>query len=94
MFILRKFIPMLINLQLFAVDTAGTNVTNDSPIDTGDLSPEMKTFYDMTLLDEAGPQLVHQQFGQKRPIPRMAARPSSSVSSPSCPRPPLPSLRA
>lgn len=35
-----------------------------------DLSAEMKTFYDMTLLDYAGPQLVHDQFGQKRPIPR------------------------
>lgn len=61
---------LFLNLQLFAVDNAGTNVTNTSPIDTGDLSPEMKTFYDMTLLDEAGPQLVHQQFGQKRPIPK------------------------
>ena len=35
-----------------------------------DLSAEMKTFYDMTLIDEAGPQLVHDQFGQKRPIPK------------------------
>lgn len=70
MFILRKFIPMLIDLQLFALNDGGTNVTNHDPIDTGDLSPEMKTYYDMTLLDEAGPQLVHQQFGQKRPIPK------------------------
>jgi N4-gp56 family major capsid protein len=29
----------------------------------------MKTFYDMSLIDEAGPNLVHDQFGQKRPIP-------------------------
>jgi N4-gp56 family major capsid protein len=29
----------------------------------------MKTFYDMTLIDEATAQLVHDQFGQKRPIP-------------------------
>lgn len=35
-----------------------------------DLSAEMKTYYDKTLLDYAGPQLVHDQFGQKRPIPR------------------------
>ena len=34
-----------------------------------DLSAEMKTFYDMTLIDEASAQLVHDQFGQKRPIP-------------------------
>lgn len=35
-----------------------------------DLSAEMKTFYDMTLIDEAGPQLVHDQFGQQRDIPK------------------------
>ena len=58
---LAKF--MLINLQLFA-GTPNTNVTGDSG-----LSPEMKTFYDMTLIDEASPNLIHDQFGQKRPIP-------------------------
>ena len=51
-----------INLQLFA--DPNTNVTSDSG-----LSVEMKTFYDMTLIDEASPNLVHDQFGQKRPIP-------------------------
>lgn len=34
------------------------------------LSAEMQTFYDMALIDEAGPNLVHEQFGQKRPIPQ------------------------
>ena len=29
----------------------------------------MKTFYDMNLIDEAGANLIHDQFGQKRPIP-------------------------
>ena len=52
----------IINLQLFAENT---NVTTDSG-----LSAEMKTFYDMTLIDEASAQLVHDQFGQKRPIPK------------------------
>lgn len=52
-----------INLQLFA--TPNTNVTSDSG-----LSVENKTHYDMTLIDEATPQLVHDQFGQKRPIPQ------------------------
>lgn len=56
---MKNSIYMLLNLQLFAMNT---NLT-------GDLSAEMKTFYDMTLIDEAGPQLVHDQFGQKRPIP-------------------------
>ena len=34
-----------------------------------ELSAEMKTFYDMALIDEAQANLVHDQFGQKRPIP-------------------------
>ena len=50
-----------INLQLFA------NVLQTTLL--GDLSAEMKTFYDMTLIDEATANLVHDQFGQKRPIP-------------------------
>ena len=37
---------------------------------TGGLTPEMKTFYDLALIDEAGANLVHDQFGQKRPIPQ------------------------
>jgi N4-gp56 family major capsid protein len=51
----------VINLQLFA------NVVQTTLL--GDLSAEMKTFYDMTLIDEATANLVHDQFGQKRPIP-------------------------
>lgn len=39
--------------------------------DTGnDLSPEMKTFYDKNLIRLATPALVHDQFAQKRPIPK------------------------
>lgn len=34
------------------------------------LSAEMKTFYDKTLLKNATPLLVHDQFGQKKPIPK------------------------
>lgn len=58
-----------LNLQLFANHV---NVTTDdgSQYPYNDLSPEMKTFYDMTLIDEAQAQLVHDQFGQKRPIPK------------------------
>ena len=54
---------MLINLQLFAEPVVQTTLL-------GGLSPEMKTFYDMTLIDEATSNLVHDQFGQKRPIPK------------------------
>lgn len=35
-----------------------------------DLSPEMKTFYSKELIRMATPELVHDQFGQKKPIPR------------------------
>ncbi len=52
-----------INLQLFA--ELNTNVTGDAG-----LSVENKTFYDMNLIDEATPNLIHDQFGQKRPIPK------------------------
>ena len=51
------------DLQLFA--EMNTNTTLDSG-----LSVENKTFYDMTLIDEAQAELVHDQFGQKRPIPK------------------------
>lgn len=54
------------NLQLFANHV---NVTTDAT-SGNNLSAEMKTFYDMTLIDEASAQLVHDQFGQKRPIPK------------------------
>ncbi len=47
------------SLTLFAVQTTLLS----------GLSDEMKTFYDMNLIDEAAPNLVHDQFGQKRPIP-------------------------
>ena len=49
-------------LQLFANEVQTTLMP--------DLSVEMKTFYDMTLIDEATANLVHDQFGQKRPIPK------------------------
>jgi N4-gp56 family major capsid protein len=54
------------DLQRFALNT---NVTTANT--TGnDLSPEMKTFYDKALLKFAKPNLVHDQFAQKRNIPK------------------------
>ena len=61
--IIRNLILMG-SLQLFAGDL-NTNVTTDSG-----LSAENKTFYDRTLLESAKPNLIHSQFGQKRPIPK------------------------
>ena len=60
-----------LNLQLFA--EMNTNVTTQTGTFNGrsqDLSVENKTHYDMTLIDEASPNLIHDQFGQKRPIPK------------------------
>lgn len=37
---------------------------------SGGLSAEMKTYYSDYLIDMAEPKLVHDQFGQKHPIPR------------------------
>lgn len=46
-----------------------TNVTTQTG--TGqDLSVEMKTYYSDYLIDLAEPELVHDQFGQKHPIPK------------------------
>ena len=55
-------------IQLFAVQTTELNTTGN------DLSPEMKTYYDMRLIDYAQAQLVHDQFGQKRPIPKNSGK--------------------
>ena len=55
---------VMLNLQLFA-GQANTNTT----LDTG-LSVENKTFYDKNLIQEAQAELIHDQFAQKRPIPK------------------------
>lgn len=51
---------MRMNLRLFDTMTTGTE----------SLSAEMKIYYDDYLLDNAKPNLVHDQFGQKKPIPK------------------------
>ena len=56
------------DLQLFA-GSLNTNVTTSSG-SGNDLSPEMKTYYSDYLIDNAVPKLVHDQFGQKHPIPK------------------------
>lgn len=56
-----EMILFKVNLYLFD----NTNVTTD----TG-LSDEMKTYYSDYLIDLAEPYLVHDQFGQKQPIPQ------------------------
>ena len=54
---------LMFGLQLFAE-------LNTQTTETGTLSPEMKVFYSDYLIDNAVPKLVHDQFGQKHPIPK------------------------
>lgn len=63
---IKNFFMMALDIQLFAdvTNTTGSNSTGNN------LSAELKTFYDKVLLREAGPNLVHSQFGQKRDIPK------------------------
>lgn len=55
-----------INLRLFN-DVINKTTSNDTG---NDLSAEMKTYYSDYLIDMAEPELVHDQFGQKHPIPK------------------------
>lgn len=57
-----------LNVVLTLFD-ANTNVTTDNT-PGNDLSPQMKTFYEKVLIKNAEPKLVHDQFGQKYPIPK------------------------
>jgi N4-gp56 family major capsid protein len=52
------------NLQLFAGEL------NTQTTGAEGLSVEMKTYYSDYLIDNATPELVHDQFGQKHPIPK------------------------
>ncbi len=53
---------MILDLRLFDANPNKTTDTN--------LSSEMKTYYSDYLIDNAKPNLVHDQFGQKHPIPQ------------------------
>lgn len=63
---IHKFILLPVVLNLFdAVINKTTSATTGN-----NLSGEMKTFYSDYLIDMAEPLLVHDQFGQKHPIPK------------------------
>lgn len=66
---INYLITAMLDLQLFAVNKT-TDVRDPVTGEGNDLSPEMKEFYDRVLIEEAGPNLVHAQFGQKKPIPK------------------------
>ena len=56
--------PVVLNLF-----DGNTNTTLDA-----DLSDEMKTYYSMRLINLAEPELIHDQFGQKHPIPKNSGK--------------------
>lgn len=58
---------LLLNLKRFDLNV---QTTLKNTVGSNDLSPEMKTFYDKALLKFAKPNLVHDQFAQKRNIPK------------------------
>jgi len=59
--------------MILAMNDLNTNVSTQTT--TGqDLSPEMKTYYDKNLIRYAKPLLVHDQFGQKKPIPKRGGK--------------------
>lgn len=75
----KRILKRIFDLQLFAAgDTVNTTAgyTNANTGETapyssgGGLSAEMKTYYSDYLIDMAEPKLVHDQFGQKKPIPK------------------------
>lgn len=68
------------NLQIFAsgggelVNATGNYVnayagTTESFSGTNTLSPELKTFYDTELLENARIEMIYAQFGKKQPLP-------------------------
>ena len=58
----QKLARLVLNLRTFATTTQTTGLSA--------LSAEMKTYYEKRLLDLAEPKLVHNQFGDKYPIPK------------------------
>ncbi|MBQ6552426.1 MAG: N4-gp56 family major capsid protein [Clostridia bacterium] len=64
--ILNLFDSYAVNVNTGASAAADYNVNRSSD---AELSSEMKTYYSAYLIDLAEPLLVHDQFGQKRPIP-------------------------
>lgn len=51
-------------------DTNTTQNYNPNTTGTASLSAENKTFYQRVLIETAEAELIHEQFGQKRPIPK------------------------
>lgn len=67
----KKMFIVPMSLTLFGPNDPNLNTNVTTANTTGnDLSVEMKTYYSDYLIDLAEPELVHDQFGQKHPIPK------------------------
>lgn len=64
---MKDLLLIKIDLGLFDGEVINKTTSNSQG---NDLSPEMKTFYSKELIRMAQPELVHDQFGQKKPIPK------------------------
>lgn len=69
MFIVKDYV-MDLHIHDGNLNVQTTLKNNNTTPPYNDLSPEMKTFYSDYLIDNAKPLLVHDQFGQKHPIPK------------------------
>lgn len=63
--IFEDVVLLSVNLALFDAGDSNMNTTASEG-----LSAEMRTYYSDYLIDMAEPELVHDQFGQKQPIPK------------------------
>lgn len=69
---MNKIIPFFADFQLFA--DLNTNTTTQTGESQEILSTEMKTYYDKNIIRNAEPFLVHDQFAQKRQIPKNSGK--------------------
>lgn len=65
---MKDLLFIKVNLGLFGEGDLINKTTSNSQ--GNDLTAEMKTFYSKELIRMAQPELVHDQFGQKKPIPK------------------------
>lgn len=67
---IEKLVLLPVCLSLFDGNTPSTPNPNTNTTGSTELSVEMKTYYSDYLIDLAEPELVHDQFAQKHPIPK------------------------
>lgn len=64
---ITRIIDFKLDLRLFDETVINKTTSNTTG---NDLSPEVRSYYDKNLLENAKPNLVYGQFGMERPIPK------------------------